>query len=237
MDAKPLLKIKSPYALEMALRALKALADYHGLRPELNELLQRHNIKVRREGYNILDEENIEEMIDWYRRVYHSSPQKIQNSLRFMLASGLRPTESLVSMRLIAQNAKDYVVEREGFARLEHARYPEIFIRRVKKAYLSFVPIEALDWAKSGETSYDNIRNYVRRKLHMPLRLEYARKIWGTYLKDNGVDSEIINMLQGRVKKNVFLRYYYRPDLDKLGIKIANVTKKLIAELNELGNH
>jgi len=57
--------------------------------------------------------------------------------------------------------------------------------------------------------------------------MKYCRKIFGTYLRQNGIESEFIDVLQGRVPQSVFAKHYYRPDqatIDK--------TRKLITELN-----
>ena len=50
----------------------------------------------------------------------------------------------------------------------------------------------------------------MRRKLSM--KIKYCRKIHASYLRQSGIESEIINMLQGRVGKDIFLRHYYSPD-------------------------
>jgi intergrase/recombinase len=36
-----------------------------------------------------------------------------------------------------------------------------------------------------------------------------------TYLRMNGIESELIDLLQGRIPKTVFARHYFRPDFEK----------------------
>lgn len=46
------------------------------------------------------------------------------------------------------------------------------------------------------------------------MHIKYCRKIYASYLKHCGIETEIINMLQGRIGKDIFLRHYYSPSLD-----------------------
>lgn len=49
----------------------------------------------------------------------------------------------------------------------------------------------------------------------MDKNMYYRRKVFATYLRDEGVVPEIINLLQGRISSSVFVRHYYRPDMSK----------------------
>ncbi|MDR4513049.1 MAG: hypothetical protein MRJ93_15240 [Nitrososphaeraceae archaeon] len=48
------------------------------------------------------------------------------------------------------------------------------------------------------------------------MHMNYCSKIFATYLRSNGIKQEIIDLLQGRIPKSIFVRHYYRPDLDSL---------------------
>jgi intergrase/recombinase len=43
--------------------------------------------------------------------------------------------------------------------------------------------------------------------------LKYCRKIYASYLRANGIPIEVIDLLQGRVPKPVFVRHYLTPGL------------------------
>ncbi len=44
------------------------------------------------------------------------------------------------------------------------------------------------------------------------MKIKYCRKIYASWLKQHGgIDTEIINMIQGRIGKDVFLRHYMTP--------------------------
>lgn len=70
--------------------------------------------------------------------------------VQFAVLTGLRPAETVESVRLINQPMTSHAIsyynpERQA---LEHFRFPEIFLRQTKKAYLSFVTPEMLEIVK-----------------------------------------------------------------------------------------
>jgi intergrase/recombinase len=44
--------------------------------------------------------------------------------------------------------------------------------------------------------------------------MKYCRKIFASHLRQLGIESEIIDLLQGRVPKTVFVPNYFTPSLD-----------------------
>jgi intergrase/recombinase len=44
------------------------------------------------------------------------------------------------------------------------------------------------------------------------MKIKYCRKIHASYLRQSGIEPEIINMIQGRIGKDIFLRHYLTPD-------------------------
>jgi len=69
-----------------------------------------------------------------------------------------------------------------------------------------------------------------RKRRNIPMHMNYCRKIFATYLRQHGIEQEIIDLLQGRISKSIFMRHYYRPDLDSLERvrKCLTQLKKLI---------
>lgn len=50
-------------------------------------------------------------------------------------------------------------------------------------------------------------------------------------MRNNGIEQEIIDLLQGRIPKSVFVRHYYKPDLsrfEKVRSLLDNLYNKLI---------
>jgi intergrase/recombinase len=44
--------------------------------------------------------------------------------------------------------------------------------------------------------------------------MAYCRKIYASWLRQSGIESKIVDLLQGRVSKTVFARHYFTPSLD-----------------------
>ena len=55
------------------------------------------------------------------------------------------------------------------------------------------------------------------------MNISICRKIFATFLRNEGVEQEMINLLQGKNPKSVFVRHYYRPDMSKFD----DIRKKL----------
>jgi intergrase/recombinase len=51
------------------------------------------------------------------------------------------------------------------------------------------------------------------------MNMAYCRKIFATYLRNQGIEPETIDLLQGRIPKSVFDRHYFRPDLIMIELK------------------
>src|SRR5215211_154807 len=105
--------------------------------------------------------------------------------------NGLRPAEIVESVKLIN--------DKEAFARyynpermtLEHYKFPDVFVRATKKAYISFVTPEMLEVAKlplsilSSTPSYNAIRLACRKRgVNMDMR--FCRKIQASWLYQHG---------------------------------------------------
>jgi intergrase/recombinase len=67
------------------------------------------------------------------------------------------------------------------------------------------------------------------RKLSM--HIKYCRKIHASWLKHYDIETEIINMLQGRIGKDIFLRHYYSPN-NNFKDRVLVAQEQLKRELN-----
>jgi intergrase/recombinase len=53
------------------------------------------------------------------------------------------------------------------------------------------------------------------------MNMHYCRKIYSSYLQQySGIESRIIDLLQGRMPNTVFVRHYFRPDLQQYTKKL-----------------
>ena len=85
-------------------------------------------------------------MVSWLKNTYKILPERYGNVLLFNALTGLRPTETCESLKIIESNLNEYL-NRDTMV-LEHFRYPDLFIRRTKNAYISIVSEKILDIAK-----------------------------------------------------------------------------------------
>jgi len=94
--------------------------------------------------------------------------------------------------------------------------------------------MKLLDIARNSATlhSYTSLASGIKRdNSNYDIHTKYWRKIFATYLRNNGIEQEIIYLLQGRILKSVFVRHYYRPDLqrfDKIRSLLDNLYNQLI---------
>ena len=60
----------------------------------------------------------------------------------------------------------------------------------------------------------------------------YCRKIFATFLRLSGVEQEMVDLLQGRIPRNVFVRHYLRQTLQgktkRVAIAVENLYEKII---------
>lgn len=165
-------------------------------------------------------------MIEWVRDVKKTLSAGYGAYVDFLILTGLRPDEACNSINiLLKQGFEKYYNKDRGMR--EHFHFPRTFIRRTKKAYVSIVTDSLL---KSVETirnsqdsipeSYYNLYHRLEHKIEdnssdgktmksfaekygKRLPMNNCRKIFGTWLRMNGIESEFINLLQGRVEARI----------------------------------
>lgn len=150
----------------------------------------------------------------------------------FDAITGLRPTEGALSCKLITELSEkdklDLYLDKD-LMMLQHFRFPELFLRKSKNVYISFITPEllrliletkprikysALD-TKIGRLGYDN-------------KTKQLRKFFATNLR-NCLPQELIDLLQGRIGQTVFMKFYYKPLL----LDIQQKTIKALQPLQE----
>lgn len=134
--------------------------------------------------------------------------------MRFAVLVGLRPSEVVESARLVMNSYTTYYnPERQA---LEHFRFPKIFLRQTKKAYISFVTPSMIDIVKTSlgipndVPSYQDIR-YACWSTGIKCDMRFCRKIFASHLRNEGIQPEVVDMLQGRVSPSILTRYYLVP--------------------------
>ncbi|MGB9914647.1 MAG: hypothetical protein ACPLOC_03755 [Candidatus Bathyarchaeales archaeon] len=145
--------------------------------------------------------------------------------------TGLRPIEALNSLRIISEKGLEGYLNREMLV-LEHFRFPDVFIRGNKKAFVSVVT-ESLasrfaSWRGKEVLSIEKLQKVIERRYGLPCKLQLLRKAWATVMR-GVVHGEDVNLLQGRISAEVFVRNYYRPALAEIFMKV----RRKVAELEQ----
>ena len=155
-------------------------------------------------------------MVEWVRNDISNYP-RFTNIFMFNVLTGLRPAEAIESFNILQNPIQraEYLSKNEKI--LEHFRYPSIFLRRTKKAFISSVNKDILNHIDNKQTddlNYDKIRLTFEMN-NQKFYMSYCRKIFATFLRDEGVESELIDLLQRRIPNSIFVRHYYWPDMSK----------------------
>jgi len=223
--------------------ALANLAKYQGRYDQFLQLRQRYNLKWSKGDSlqyfaRFFDGElTFDVMLQRIREMMRLLPPFMSRIIKFACLVGLRASEVVESVRLLneqdlahtMQAASYYNPERQA---LEHFRYPEVFLRQTKKAYISFVTpsmIEGLSPIGERVPSYNAIRlacYYQGIKCSM----RYCRKIFASWLKTYNIPDFVIDILQGRVPPSVLARHYLVPQ-DRLRDDILQALHQLQKQL------
>jgi hypothetical protein len=128
------------------MKALTAFSKFTGFYNLWQEMISRYNLKWSSgnslQVFNDIVNENtsFSTMMDWLKGLISKLPESYSNIIIFNVLTGLRPSEACISISLIQQEHLESYYNK-GKSLLEHFRYPELFIRRTKKAYVSIVNI------------------------------------------------------------------------------------------------
>ena len=163
--------------------------------------------------HNIYGHNNYQDMIVQLKNACSKLDEKYSSILLYCTLTGLRPAEGCTSLRLLKERKDEYLTKDEKV--LEHFRFPEVFMRRTKNAYISVTFEKLFEIVNSiAPISYNSIRLALRRH-NLKMNISLCRKIFATFLRSEGIEQEMIDLLQGRISKSVFVRHYYRPDPTK----------------------
>ena len=212
-----------PYTKRLqVMKSLAILSKFLGCYDRWKQIKERYQLKWSTDSsfqvfQNITNQEsNFSSMLKWLKEACSQIPDSYSNNLIYCTLTGLRAEESCQSISLIKSDLTNYINTKN--ATIEHFRYPTIFLRKTKQAYISVINETILEIAKkSGNYNYNTLRCYLKRK-GISMNMNYCRKIFATHLRNNKVQSEVIDLLQGRIPKSIFLRNYFKPDMNNEGI-------------------
>jgi len=172
--------------------------------------------------------------IDWLREVTAKLPIPYRTVLVFAALTGMRATEAANACGLVYDlSSKGQLADYyDGDLKmLQHFKYPKLFLRRTKNAYISFVSpqlIEAI--AASKPIAFSTVSKAIRSQLDMSNQANQLRKYHATFLRKH-LEQEMIDLIQGRVGTSVFAKHYYRPLIEELRDRVLTATAQLEKEL------
>jgi intergrase/recombinase len=204
------------------MKGLSALSKFLGCYEDFKLLVKNSGLKWMGKSADdiFIDRLNSvkdpEEIWNWVREVKKERPE-LTEFMDLMAVSGLRLIEAVNSFNLqgtLAREGKLYssyfVAEKST---LEHYRFKEIFIRRSKKAFVSFVPEQLVqDISKLRPwVSTDAVQKMVQKR-GLQLRFADIREAHATFMIKY-LKKEEIDFLHGRVTSGVFMQHYFNPSL------------------------
>ena len=221
LDATP------PTIKNTLIKSLIVLSKYIGQSQEFRVRLKAYDIKISRPStlssfLRIFNNKN-SDILKWYNEANALLRDNEALFTKFLLHSGLRKGEAIHSFNLIIKLDGEGKLSEYYDADLEvlmHFKYPKLFIRITKNCYITFIQPEFLQQiTESKPVTYSMMRKRLERK-HLKTRFNELRDKFGTYLLSHGILEAEINLCQGRIPVDIFIRHYWSPKLKELGTRI-----------------
>jgi hypothetical protein len=221
-DAQSLLAL-APNKRIHAMKAISSLARYTGAQSDWITIRKKYGLSwstgtEKIDAFSRLfdDSRSLETMIDWLRQARQVLPRDYSDFFLFCTLTGLRCSEALASVALIKDPETFRTYYDSKAQMLLHYTHPATFIRRTKSCFVSILDDELLSVAQRIEKirGYNGLKSAIRRtSTRLDMRIKYCRKINNSWLRQSGIQAEVVDMLSGRISKNIFLRHYYTPSL------------------------
>ena len=237
-DASILSCLESSTIRHHAMEALSCLSKCNGTYDRWQEIRRRYNLRWTsgNESLHALHrvfntELNLDVMLNRIKKMVDVLPHHMGRIIQFGVITGLRPSEAVESVRLINNEETFQTYYNKLHMALEHFRFLEIFLRRTKKAFISFVTSDMIELAKldyikqSTVPTYNAIRHALNRR-GLNMNMSFTRKVFASHLRLCGVQPEIVDMLQGRVSTSILTRHYLVPN-NSLRDQVLDAIQKL----------
>jgi len=175
---------------------------------------------------------NVANVLNWLEDVKEKLGFEYWFPLAFQGLVGLRTCESMTALNLIAEGKLCEYLDRERMI-LAHFKYRDLFLRGGKKCFFSVVTDEIVERLESWtrKMTYGTLQKRLERN-GLEVKTYELRKFWATKLRQAGVQQEVIDMCQGRVPANTFIRHYWRPEMGQLIETVRKVVEKLQNEIS-----
>jgi intergrase/recombinase len=233
MDVRQL-DILKPTIRNNVIKSLIVLSKYLGISNQFKESLKNYGVKLHKqysvESFLRILKASDSDILDWYVKAYDAVRNNEKLYLQFCKVIGVRKEEAINSFNLIIELAKQNKLS-EYYNRelncLMHFKYPKLFLRDTKNVYISFVPESLINQiVNSQPLTYPQIRKRLNHN-KLTVRISELRDCFGTCLLQKGILEQEVNLLQGCIPVNVFIRHYWSPKLAELRDRIFKALEPL----------
>jgi intergrase/recombinase len=204
--------------------SLANLSKFLGMYQDWRTLRLQYNLKWKQSVssesvflnlYNGKYEMN--EMLRWILEAKQKLPYEYFFPLAYDALTGLREVEMSNSLNKISSQGLLSYPFNEEMGVIEHFREPAKFFRHNKKVYISALTPKLVEHLKDWhiETSHSKLKCKLYR-VGIKDQMKGLRKWYGTTLRMAGLPSEFVDLMQGRVSQDVFVKSYFRYDLKDL---------------------
>jgi hypothetical protein len=234
-ESDSLLITLSPNKRIHVMKALSSLARFTGQQDAWRTYRQRYGLQwstgtEKLDAFTRFfdDSKTLDTLLAWLKEALQVLPTNYANFYLFCTVTGLRASECVEAVRLLnfghpgnhkatrtimGEDSPLYYNPEQKI--LQHYRFPELFIRRTKTVYISVVDDSIVSIARKIEKAPTlNALKMQSRRTCLSMKLKYCRKIYASWLHKFGISSDLIDMLQGRIGKNIFLKHYLTPSAD-----------------------
>ncbi|MGB9693240.1 MAG: integrase, partial [Fervidobacterium sp.] len=230
-DLRPTLRVN-------VVKALSSLAKYLGVYEDYKRLVKTYGLTWKGKSVDDLVIQRLakvkdpDEVYAWIREVKRRRSD-ISVFMDFIAITGLRLDEAVQSFNLIiklAGKGELHQYYNEVNECLEHYRFKEIFIRKSKKAFISFAPRQLVERIadQTPLTSKHSVQQFVK-KSGLKIRFADVREAHNTLLTKYLNQSEI-DFLAGRVSANIFMSNYFNPKM------IGDLKERIFKAIREIEN-
>ena len=228
----------SPSVRNQVIKCLISLSKYLGVHTQFRQKLKDYGVKLYRSDVfssflRMLNGSN-SDVLKWYKETNEVLRGNERLLLKFLALTGLRSSEAITSFNLIVKLARmDKLHEyyNEELQCLEHFKYRELFLRKTKNTYISFIPRELISQIADNElVSYNAIRKRLLRS-RLKCRLNELRDFFGSFMIRHDLIQQEQDLLCGRIPGSVFIRHYWSPSFKDLRDRTLKAIRQLEQKL------
>ena len=196
------------------LKALICLSKYSGIYLEFRNRLKQYGIKwstsTSFDSFIRIFNRDHTDLLKWYTKAYNVLNDNEKLYLKYMLLSGLRMSEGVMSVnKIIKFHKEDKLSEyyNQELSVLEHFKFKR-FLRTSKNVFVTIIPRDfIMQIAESKPVVYITLRKHLKRH-GLKTRIKELRQYWGSFMVRHDLIKEEVDIFQGRVSRSIFVRHY-----------------------------